>query len=664
MGLVFKRDIIEKAVKITANTGKALLIACTLLLTYLIYQPGLSGAFIFDDYPNIINNEAIQIASLEAGELKQATFSGTAGPLKRPIPMLSFALNHYLTGLDSRGFKSINLLIHCINGVLVFLLTQLLLNAYRQTQDGRISSRQIVFVSAVVMAAWLLHPINLTSVLYVVQRMNALAALFSLAGLIFYCVGRIRQINDKSGALWILASLMLATPLAVFSKENGILLPALLTVIEITIFRFKSAQGRHRNPLIALHAAIVAIPILIVASMLISGTMETMLRGYHVRDFTLPERLLTEARAFWFYISQIIAPMNTQLGIYHDDFPISRSMTDPATTSVAVISFLLLVAFAIYSTYRLPILGFGILFFIVGHSLESTILPLELIHEHRNYLPSFGLLFALVFYLTHSLKYLDTLRLRQIASILLVASFALVTAARAEIWSDPLTHITMEVDNHPESPRVNQEMGQVYMDLGIKDKNNSTILLSAAASHFKRAGDLRPYFISGLFAQLAMAAQTNQPFPNEVFEDLIRRLSNQPIPSNTVAWIDFFSKCNPNPACEADGEKITTIIQAAMSNELLKGRRKAELLTAASNHYVHTGDFQSVLYLSAEAVNTQPKDPRYRLNLVNLLIIMNRIDDAKAELEQATLDDTYGIYSSESKRLLSIINEITITTNG
>lgn len=639
------------------HLAKYIALPITIILTcWLLYLPGLGGDFLFDDHPNILNNKAIALDTLGVTEAKKLISSGTAGPLNRPIAMLSFALNHYVTGYDSYWFKITNLIIHCINGMGIFILSNILLNAYRIHIDTRISSKYIYYVSAAVTLAWLIHPINLTSVLYVVQRMNSLAALFSLLGMILYAAGRTRQLRGEFGTAWILFGLLIATPLAVLSKENGILLPVLLTVIEITFFRFKAKSEINRKALIALHVIIVIIP-LIALLYLLTSPPDYIVSGYLIRDFTLTERMLTQTRVIWFYISQVLAPVNSQLGIYHDDIAISINLFTPLNTIAAAIGLMLLVATSAIAIHRAPILAFGILFFLAGHSMESTILPLELVHEHRNYLPSVGLIFSLIFYLAYPFACKDSLRIRQASAALLIVIFALVTSSRAHIWSDPVTHITFEADMHPNSPRANLEIGQMYMRMGLSDTANSTIYLTAARHHFKKSSQLSDNFLGGLFALLELESRLRNEIHQDFLDDLLDRLKTKPFSSNTVNWIDYLAKCISKDECSIPEEKMHNIIQASLSNQSIRNKTKANLYTAASNYYFHINDFQGALYMSAESASTMPNNARFRLNLVNLLIILNRFDDAHVELSQAEADDRFGIYDAEINRLTSILNE-------
>ena len=232
-----------------------LLLAGGMLLTMLVYLPGLGGEFMFDDHWNIVANEAVHVDSLSPGQVIEAATSGRAGPLKRPVAMASFGLNHYVSGLEPRGWKIANLVIHLLTGWLVFLVCRELVRALVQ-RDEAVSAE---WVAAIVASLWLIHPLNLTAVLYVVQRMASLATLFSLWAIYLYMRGRVQL----GGGGWrpIYVALGLALPLALLSKETGALIPPLLLLIEWLCFRFE-ARPEHRRRLFILFGITVGLPLL------------------------------------------------------------------------------------------------------------------------------------------------------------------------------------------------------------------------------------------------------------------------------------------------------------------------------------------------------------------------------------------------------------------
>ena len=169
----------------TVSTRR-LALAGLLALVMLAYLPGLRGPFVFDDYPNIVNNPTVAVTTLTAQNLYTAASSNTSGPLGRPLAALSFALDHYRAGgFYPLAFKLTNLAIHLLNVLLVYALVG---RVARRLGAGEGSAAVALFTALL----WGLHPLQLTSVLYVVQRMTSLSALWVLAGGWLWLVGRQR----------------------------------------------------------------------------------------------------------------------------------------------------------------------------------------------------------------------------------------------------------------------------------------------------------------------------------------------------------------------------------------------------------------------------------------------------------------------------------------
>jgi hypothetical protein len=208
------------------------------LLTVTVYFPGLSGDYMFDDRANLLQNQQLEFETLDLEALQNAAFSSGSGALRRPVSMASFALNRYFFGIAPFSHKVVNLGIHLLTGAALLLLGRMLLRSYQQYRDPALSEQIVTWLPIVIAGLWLVHPLNLTTVLYIVQRMTSLAALFTVCGLLLYVMGRRRMLAGKHGLSLILAGLLLCGSLAVFSKENGILLPLYMLVLETTLFRF------------------------------------------------------------------------------------------------------------------------------------------------------------------------------------------------------------------------------------------------------------------------------------------------------------------------------------------------------------------------------------------------------------------------------------------
>ena len=442
--------------------------AFVLLGTAVLYWPGLGGGFLLDDYPNIVFNEAIRFDAWAWDGLLEALLAGTAGPTGRPVSMLTFALNYRLAGLDPFWLKLTNLIIHLANGALVFQLSERLLRLARfgaGSEAGHVLSGDLRLAVLTVAAAWTLHPIQLTTVLYTVQRMTGLAAFFCLAGLCLYVQGRrLQAAGGSGGGKAIAAAFLVCWPLAALSKENGALLPLWLLAVEAAFFRF---QGGPRRALLALHAATALVPVAL-GAYLTAIAFEPLFAGYQGRDFTLSERLYTQCRVLWRYLFSILLPDNRRLSLYHDDVSVSTGPLDPPSTLPALLGVCALPAAALMLYRPAPVASFGIAFFLIGHLVESTVLPLEIMYEHRNYLPSYGILLALFYALSRAAFRAGPVRPRVVwpllASLMLLIVFN--TGIRTRAWGQGGIGISLhELAHKPDSPRAHYGAGVQYYRL-------------------------------------------------------------------------------------------------------------------------------------------------------------------------------------------------------
>ncbi|NCF29829.1 MAG: hypothetical protein GWP69_20830 [Gammaproteobacteria bacterium] len=368
---------------------------------------------------------------------------------------MSFALNYYFAGerFDRFAFKLTNVVIHVLNGLLVYWLSVLLLRRYAggarppSTQAGW--SAMHAYLPLLVAALWLLHPIQLTSVLYVVQRMTSMSAFFVLAGLLLFVVGRNRLESGRGhGLTWMFAGLAGGVGLGFLCKQNSILLPFYAFLVELFFFRHEVLPQAARRRLYGFYALTVALPAVVAVVGLVVA-WDAIAQGYLYRDFTLWERLLTQSRVLFFYLGLLFFPHIRAFGLYHDDFALSTGLLDPWTTLLSVLLWAGLVGLALWGVRRRALWSFALLWYLVGHSLESTFVSLELVFEHRNYLPSFGILFATAYYLVWGLdRLLRKRRLVYPVVGLLVLVLAFTTFTRAGAQSSELQPYPWRVRHH------------------------------------------------------------------------------------------------------------------------------------------------------------------------------------------------------------------------
>jgi tetratricopeptide (TPR) repeat protein len=626
------------------------------LICTLIYLPGLKGGFFLDDYPNIINNPAIQIDSLTATNLKQAALLSSSSTFQRNVSMLSFAFSHYLSGgLYAYGFKLFNLAIHLLNGFLLLVLLKLISRGI--STENRTPQINHWIIIAIVLS-WLISPLNVSTVLYVVQRMAMLSAFFVLSGLIFYIRFRI-SFNNKHNHQSILEfSLFIAcTILAVLSKENGILLPYYALLIEIAFFQFSTSSNKQRTWFISLAGIFVGLSLIVLSGILLFSP-ESVLSGYESRSFTLPERLLTESRVVWWYIQSLIFPINTYLGLFHDDFVLSTSIFDPVITLFSVIGFFILLITGILTLRKSPVFGFGILFFFLGHSLESTIIPLEILFEHRNYLPGIGILIALYFGIESVLKKSKVKYANMTVLLLYFVFLTTSTVARVNSWKDNLSLATTQVINHPQSARAHTMLGTELMKLAKYTINptGKDQLQAKCKNHFITATKIDPEATSAYFAIIHHAYKTDHYIDKEQIKLLETVLKSG---RHDASAINHLSQLVNREMLSNTGlpkEVIMRLLHALDQNPNLPERSRAELYTLISKYLLKvTSDHDYAIYYIAKAAETMPKNPRYRMHLAMALSHLGRKKEACEELKTVISIDSL---SRESERVNALQNHL------
>jgi len=601
------------------------------LLTIIVYYPGLAGDYLFDDTSNLLQNKALNIETLDMDSLGSAAYSSGAGTLRRPVSMASFALNRFFFGIDPYSHKVINLVIHILTGCLLYLFSRLLITCYQQYSKPALSPQAARWIPVIVCGMWLVHPLNLTSVLYIVQRMTSLAALFTVAGLCLYVIGRRQMLNGKHGLSVILAGLFVMGGLAVFSKENGILLPLYMLVVEISVFRFQGNNGLPDKSVITFFSLVVAVPTLLALTYLATHTDSIL--NYSSRDFTLPERALTESRVLVFYLKMIIMPSVQELGLYHDDYSISHSLLDPPATLYSVITLGVLLLAGLLLLRKRPLVGLGILWFYAGHLLESTILPLEIAHEHRNYLADYGILLAGICIIAQApLKKLNPL-IRLPVPLLLILLFSYTTWLRSEQWSDNINHSIYEARHHPDSHRAIFSAGRIHGRLALEGHPGSK---EQAYTYLEQARILDKTGIMSNVTLIKLSYLLDEAVNPTWFKDMLDKLSRYPISAADISSLQILAACTQD-ICTIAPEKMEQLFSIVLE------QKNARLVTAYGYYTINSrGNLEKGLALFEHAVELDPREPQYRKNLINLLIFMGKLDEAEQQLTEFKSSSTHG----------------------
>jgi hypothetical protein len=586
------------------------------LLVFILYWPGLGGSFLFDDETNILVAEGLRMEEISLRSLSDAAAEGHAGPLGRPIAQLSFAFNHYFAGgYSPLAFKATNLSIHLVAGFVVFLLGQRLLSSY--------------FWAGVLAVAWLVHPIQATTILHTVQRMTSLSGLFLFLAMLFYLYARGRKNGTHIG--WLLAALGICWPLSLLSKETGVLFPLFAIAWEITI-RQERCEGLDRFA--RRSSWVIFLMIIIAGAFAISTKGQWLWAGYTFRPFTLIERLLTEGRVLWFYLGLILLPRIDAFGLYHDDIQVSRNFIDPWTT-IPAWGGLLFVALAAWGLRRrLPLVSFGLLWFLIGHALESTAIPLELAHEHRNYVPSFGILLAV----TAAMMRMATGRISvsNIIHTALLATFvylSLLTVLRAHQFGDDIRRTQIEVQRHPNSARAQYDAGRVLSDLP-EAADSIQPIHAFARTHFQRAGENDPWFKLGLFGLIHLRCRATQPVDDAGVEELADRLNRTPFaPGDSAVLYSLKEMSIAGTLCLSRGN-VDRLFNAALSNPTTTQHTRAVLHSWRADYYaLAVRDLMAAEIDLNRSIELAPNKPTNRLKLVQLTYLQGKLDEARKMLE-------------------------------
>jgi hypothetical protein len=590
-----------------------------LLILAIIYWPGLHGRFVFDDFPNIVNNSILQAVDGSLSSLIAAATSGTSSPLGRPLSMATFALNFYFFGDSPFSFKLTNLAIHMANSMLVYLLARQLWRRLGFDAGGARSLIPVIWITAI----WALHPINLTPVLFVVQRMTSLSAFFILAALSLYLYGR--QAKNVSGLVAIAASILLCWPAAILAKETGVLLPLYVFLIEWLIFgTFRAVSAKLKWIALLLLGATLA--------WVCWAKWGFITAGYSVRDFNLQERLLTETRVLWFYVRQMLLPTPGVFGLFHDDIAISRGLTAPISTLLSILGWLAMVALALQQRARRPLFAFAVFWLLASHLLESTIFPLEIAYEHRNYMAFLGLLIWLASLLFPVQQKTTWLVPRLVLAGSFIVFCGLVTSLRSMQWADEFHRTQIEASDHPGSARANYQAATVAMQRTYESGGGGPMAYNMVQFHFKLSAKLDKNSKAPLMGLLYLDCTAGMPKNTDALEQMQARFATARFTFGDRTVVQSLSALFVENRLCLDDREVTALINAALSNPSADGPLRGMIYAVAMDHAAaKMRNAPLALTYAMAAVASDPGSVALRVNLIHLYIQSKQVEQAQQE---------------------------------
>jgi protein O-mannosyl-transferase len=623
------------------------------IILLAVYGNSFDCSWQFDDAPNITDNPNLHMTKLSWEQINRVLKSDRNNPhfFYRPVACLSFALNHYFGGLDVFGYHLVNLIIHFLSSVFLFLFIFNTLHLPSLRERYASNAYAIALLATVL---WAINPIQTQAVTYIVQRMASLAAMFYILSMYFYL--KARTATHAKSKVAFFASSGLSFLLALGSKENAAMLPMSLFLYEAIVIQEDTKLFFRRN----LKWFILACSIIAIIGLIYfyfkQGTIFSFVKGYENRPFSLAERLLTQPRVFIFYISLLLYPMPNRLSIAHS-FEVSTSLFEPISTFFAILFVIGLIAFAFAIRRKSPLFAYCSLFFILNHLIESTIFPLELIFEHRNYLPSMLFFVPVSVGLCYLLGYFaHRKRMKYILSafvVLLLVGLGHSTFMRNFTWKNAESLWIDASEKAPGEFRVHHNLGKFYQDYGFKEQaiEEYKKALEAPVGHRREEVIVTHYNLGKLYTDMGDLGNGKTYYENaiEMNPRFISAINNLAAIFNRLGEME---KAKPllrnvlemNPA-DAHANLNMGLYYLKESEpdkaiEHLIKTKKAGILEGNTNLYLgiahkQKGEFgKASLYLWG-ALDKGLRDLDARLHLAEIYMRSNLPDKAEQEIEEA-----------------------------
>lgn len=445
----------------------------------LIYSNSMRASFHFDDL-QIRERPNLHVTELSTESVKGTFyFDPHRNRIYRPISCLTLGLNYYFGKEDPFGYHIVNIAIHILCSIAVYSFLHVLLSMPGIRPAFVTKYRYEISVISTFLFAF--HPIQVNVVTYIIQRMASLAALFYIVSVTGYLVFRIgTQAGAGNGRFKKYMGLSIAIIsgiLSILSKENSAVLPVTILVVDYLFF-YDLSEDNQKKWLRRIYGSTIGV-ILILAAY--AGTIPLLkyINGYGHRDFTLVERLLTEPRIVFFYLFLLIVPNVNLLNLNHD-FLVSKGVLEPPQTLFSIIGIVLMIIIGIVFIKRFNLISFMIWWFLGNLAIESSILPLELIYEHRTYLP--GVMFFLTFSLLFVFIFFHILKKKKwvILISLILIFYGNGTYIRNVIFRTPISLWQDIVQKSPNYARAHANLGKYYLDYGYYEQAKNELKIASS----------------------------------------------------------------------------------------------------------------------------------------------------------------------------------------
>jgi len=453
--------------------------AIIVLVGIIIYSNSFDCSFHFDDFHYFVENEA----------LHSATDPGAVWKFVSPrfIGNLTLAANYQLHGERVFGYHAVNLIIHILAALAVRWFVRLLLSTPVLARK-RISAHKEVIASGCALV-FLAHPIQTQAVTYIVQRLASLAALFYIVSMACYMKGRLS--HGGRGIVFFSLSL-LAAILAMLTKEHTATLPVAVLLLELYFFRSGADPVarllRNRKSYVFLAGAGLALLVVPVTAIHYYGPMFRWVTSHRQGDPLLTPwvYLLTQFRVIPLYIRLLFFPAGQSID---HDIPAATGFLTPPGTLIGFVFLISLLALAVWLFRKHRLASFGIVFFFLTLSVESSIQPLHNVaFEHRIYLPSLGFVLVIV-PLIYTILYNRGNMSGYFLLSVIVAVLSLMTFQRNTVWKTEYSLWSDASRKSPDKARPFNNLGLALFRMGRVDE---------AIAEYGKALELAPGYYDAL----------------------------------------------------------------------------------------------------------------------------------------------------------------------
>jgi tetratricopeptide (TPR) repeat protein len=442
-----------------------------ILVGLLAYSNSINVPFQFDDFANIVKNPFIRYLAHHPDDYSISEMLLINVALKkRIVGFLSFAMNYKLHGFDVSGYHIFNILVHITNGLLIYWLVSLTFKTPYFRQKIKNTELYTILIPLFSSLFFVSHPVQTQAVTYIVQRFASLATMFYLSSIVMYIKARLGHGGLK---IFYYSISIISAILAMYTKEIAFTLPIILILYE---FIFLEGRSRIRVfYLLPLILTMLIIPLNLIGinkpiGELISDVSEVT-RGQ--TSLSRMDYLFTEFRVIMTYIRLLLLPVNQNLDY---DYPIYHSFFNPQVFISFILLSLLFIA-GVYMLFRsrssepsFRLIGFGIFWFFITLSVESSIIPIrDVIFEHRLYLPSIGFIVMIttsVFLIIRHIKRQWIERAVILLCILIVFVLCGATYTRNMVWADEVTLWSDVISKSPKKARGYINLGHAYKNKG------------------------------------------------------------------------------------------------------------------------------------------------------------------------------------------------------